>query len=89
MLFWKSTASTASDLGKAADAPGDQAKPDTDSLPATALVIAPSMMALCVLAALTVMAGPVTTYLEATSAQLYDSSSYVDAVLNGNSREAK
>jgi multicomponent K+:H+ antiporter subunit D len=89
VLFWKSTASTASDLGKAADAPGDQAKPDTDSLPATALVIAPSMMALCVLAALTVMAGPVTTYLEATSAQLHDSSSYVDAVLNGNSREAK
>lgn len=88
-LFWKSTASPVSDPGKTAAAAGDQPKTDTDSLPATALAIAPSMMALCVLVVLTVLAGPVTTYLEATSAQLHDSSSYVDAVLNGNTREAK
>ena len=39
------------------------------------------MMALAVLAGLAAFAGPVSAYLEATSAQLFDRSGYVAAVL--------
>ncbi|SHH59029.1 multisubunit potassium/proton antiporter, PhaD subunit [Marivita hallyeonensis] len=73
-LFWKSTAMTPE-----ADNSGleDVAPPNH----ATALQVAPSMLALAVLAALAAFAGPVSAYLEDTSAQLFDRDGYVAAVL--------
>jgi multicomponent K+:H+ antiporter subunit D len=79
-LFWKSTAT----------APAPVMAPDQlDGAPATAPApaagaaeIAPAMMALTVLAALAVFAGPVSAYLDATAAQLYDREGYIAAVLS-------
>jgi multicomponent K+:H+ antiporter subunit D len=59
-LFWKSTAAPAR--------PSDVAAPP----PATAMQVAPVMLTLVVLAALAVFAGPVSAYLDDTSAQLFD-----------------
>lgn len=72
-LFWKSTSID--------PVPAD-GEPDEDAPgPASALEIAPTMMALAMLVALAAFAGPVTNYLEATSGQLYDSYDYVSSVL--------
>jgi multicomponent K+:H+ antiporter subunit D len=49
--------------------------------PATAAQVAPVMLTLAVLALLAVFAGPVSAYLDDTSAQLFDRDGYVDAVL--------
>ena len=68
VLFWKSTA-----------------LPDLESEathnPASALQVAPVMLALTTLAALAVFAGPVSAYLQDTSAQLFDRDGYVTSVL--------
>ncbi len=48
---------------------------------ATPAEVAPAMMALAALAGLAVFAGPVSTYLEATSSQIFDRAGYVSAVL--------
>jgi multicomponent K+:H+ antiporter subunit D len=48
---------------------------------ATPAEVAPAMMALAALAGLAVFAGPVSTYLDATSAQIFDRAGYVSAVL--------
>jgi multicomponent K+:H+ antiporter subunit D len=88
-LFWKSTADTTAPDHPARTAPADGPTPETSHTPATALEVAPTVAAVALLVGLAVMAGPVTNYLEATSAQIYDSSSYVEAVLNGHSEEAK
>jgi len=50
-------------------------------MPATPLQIAPSMAAIAVLALLSILAGPITGHLEATSIQLFDRESYIAAVL--------
>lgn len=77
-LFWKSTA-----------IPLLAPNPDTTALPneaepvrATVAQVAPTMAALAVLASLAVFAGPVSAYLEDTSAQLFDRAGYVAAVLD-------
>ncbi|WP_270727231.1 monovalent cation/H+ antiporter subunit D [Shimia sp. Alg240-R146] len=67
VIFWKSTA----------QAGGEGAMPSK----ATPLQIVPTMLALGLLAALSVFAGPVAGYLEETAAQLFDSSEYINAVL--------
>ncbi|WP_092885366.1 monovalent cation/H+ antiporter subunit D [Roseicitreum antarcticum] len=67
MLFWKPH-SVAGD--------GTPPAPQLNALP---LVATGAMLAL--LLALTVLAGPLTGYMEATSAQLYDTSTYIEAVL--------
>ena len=69
ILFWKSTATEATDASLA-PAPA-----------ATAGQIAPAMATIAVLALLAVFAGPVAQYLEGTSAQLFDRAGYVTAVL--------
>ncbi len=68
VLFWKSTALP---------------DPETEAThsPASALQVAPVMLALATLAALAVFAGPVSAYLQDTSAQLFDRDGYVTAVL--------
>lgn len=70
ILFWKSTS-------------GDVEKADSDAgvAKATALELAPSMSALALLAGLAVFAGPVFSYLDATSSQLFERNAYVSAVL--------
>lgn len=77
VLFWKSTAEPlppAEETEEASPTLGEQR-------PATALEIAPTMAAVALLIALAALAGPVTNYLEATSAQLHDSTGYVTSVL--------
>ena len=71
VLFWKSTEATLS-----ADA-----TEDAPAARATALELAPAMAGLAMLAGLASFAGPVATYLEAASAQLYDRAGYMSAVL--------
>ncbi|KPA21465.1 Na(+)/H(+) antiporter subunit D [Shimia sp. SK013] len=67
VIFWKSTAQTVSE----------------DALPskATPLQLVPTMLALGLLAALSLFAGPVAGYLEETATQLFDASEYINAVL--------
>jgi multicomponent K+:H+ antiporter subunit D len=67
VIFWKSTAHTV----------GEGAMPSK----ATPLQIVPTMLALGLLAALSLFAGPVAGYLKETAAQLFDSSEYINAVL--------
>jgi multicomponent K+:H+ antiporter subunit D len=74
-LFWKSTA-----------IPLPEPDPDADAIavtppPATAAQVAPVMLTLAMLALLAVFAGPVSAYLDDTSAQLFDREGYVSAVL--------
>jgi multicomponent K+:H+ antiporter subunit D len=82
VLFWKSTATppppeTVPDLpdeGAAGSPAGVHAARPAE--------IAPAMLALALLAALSVFAGPVSAYLDATATQLYDRDGYIAAVLN-------
>ena len=76
-LFWKSTAIEP----PGADAEDSTAAPALIAEKATAAQVAPSMAAVAVLAGLAVFAGPVSGYLEDTSAQLFDRASYISAVL--------
>lgn len=78
-LFWKSTATM-----------GPEPDPDATLVPeppATAWQLAPTMSAIAVLAALSIFAGPVSGYLEGTSAQLFDRVGYSSAVLDGGGDE--
>jgi len=73
-LFWKSTS-----MVPGADMTAlEDVRPAN---PATALQVAPSMLALATLAMLAAFAGPVSAYLEQTSNQLFDRAGYVGAVL--------
>jgi multicomponent K+:H+ antiporter subunit D len=72
LLFWSSTAISA---------PETTAPTHETPRPAGTLELAPAMAALALLAGLAVFAGPVTDYVEATAAQLFDRSGYVTAVL--------
>jgi len=56
--------------------------PDARRTPATPAEVAPSMVAIAMLAALSVFAGPVTGYMEATALQLFDRDVYIAAVLD-------
>ncbi|MCT4684037.1 MAG: monovalent cation/H+ antiporter subunit D [Roseicyclus sp.] len=67
-LFWKSTATPAPET----DAPAAAARP---------LEVAPAMAGLAMLALLAVFAGPLSSYLQDTAAQLYDRAGYTTAVL--------
>jgi multicomponent K+:H+ antiporter subunit D len=71
-LFWKSTS---------IDAPAAQANAPVPNDSATVAQVAPVMLTLAALVALAVFAGPVASYLEQTSAQLFDRSGYISAVL--------
>ena len=76
-LFWKSTAVVPQDApGNDAEAPGT---PVGQS--ASALEVAPTMAALAILAILAVFAGPISAYMDETSAQLYDRAGYISSVL--------
>ncbi|MBE0414113.1 monovalent cation/H+ antiporter subunit D [Yoonia sp.] len=76
VLFWSSTA---------VDAP----EPDAVTQPkATATQIAPAMVAVAMLAALAVFAGPVTAYLEGTATQIFDRAGYISAVLGNQDEES-
>lgn len=69
-LFWKSTALTVPE--------------GRDDTPAGPLAVAPSLIAIAVLAGLTAGAGPTTAYLDGISAQLYDRTPYTTAVLGAD-----
>ena len=75
-LFWKSTAILPQEDPHQVDF--DDIKPRNI---APALQLAPSMLAVAALAGLAAFAGPVSTYLEQTSDQLFDRAGYVGAVL--------
>mgnify|MGYP001803282287 CR=1 FL=1 len=81
ILFWKSTATAGPAEETDVDPHTDQAAAAALPPPATAGQIAPAMVALAGLAALAVFAGPVASYLERTSEQLFNRAGYVDAVL--------
>jgi multicomponent K+:H+ antiporter subunit D len=74
VLFWKSTAVVA----PAPQTMEHALLPAVDARPAE---VAPSIIALAMLAAITVFAGPVAGYLEDTANQIFDRSGYVAAVL--------
>ncbi|WP_101068668.1 monovalent cation/H+ antiporter subunit D [Roseovarius salinarum] len=73
-LFWKSTA-------LATRAGGTDQQAQGAARGAGALEVAPTMAAVAALAGLSAFAGPVTGYMEAAAAQLYDSTGYIEAVL--------
>lgn len=72
-LFWKSTALPVPQE--------DGTDAVAAAMPATSTQVAPVMLSLAVLAALAIFAGPVSNFLEETSAQLFDRAGYVNAVL--------
>lgn len=71
-LFWKSTS---------IDAPVAESNVPGPNDSATVAQVVPVMLTLAALVALAVFAGPVASYLEQTSAQLFDRSGYISAVL--------
>ncbi|WGW05611.1 monovalent cation/H+ antiporter subunit D [Tropicibacter oceani] len=77
VLFWKSTATAGPVLDETAELDAAQDLP----APATVAQVAPVMLALAILGGLAIFAGPVSAYLQDTSAQLFDRQGYVDAVL--------
>lgn len=79
ILFWKP-------LALAASSEPDGTPVAEPARRAGALEVAPTMLAIAALALAAVLAGPLTAYLEAAAAQLFDSSGYVAAVL-GNGPE--
>ena len=81
-LFWKSTAMSVPET----DAEVEEGAQDLSPAKASALEVAPSMATLAVLGALALFAGPVSGYLQDTSAQLFDRAGYIGAVL-GNGQE--
>jgi multicomponent K+:H+ antiporter subunit D len=74
-LFWKSTTVA---IAVAEDAETDAPPPRPGAAPAE---IAPAMAALAMLAMLAAFAGPLASFLDDTSAQLFDRAGYVTAVL--------
>ncbi|RFU11514.1 monovalent cation/H+ antiporter subunit D [Rhodobacteraceae bacterium W635] len=76
-LFWKSTA-----VGADAAATGDTGQAHA---PTRGTEVAPTMAALGVLAVITVLAGPLTDYLDGTTGQLFNREGYVTSVLGTGS----
>jgi multicomponent K+:H+ antiporter subunit D len=79
VLFWKSTAITVPD---AEDGETEDSAASIQPPLATVGQVAPVMLALAVLGGLAIFAGPVSAYLDNTSAQLFDRAGYVEAVLS-------
>ena len=79
VLFWKSTAITVPD---AEDGEPEDSAASIQPPLATVGQVAPVMLALAVLGGLAIFAGPVSAYLDNTSAQLFDRAGYVEAVLS-------
>ncbi|MEJ1995252.1 MAG: monovalent cation/H+ antiporter subunit D [Limibacillus sp.] len=79
ILFWKSTAPEAG-APPAVQEPEGRAEPEAPARAGVAQLV-PTFATLAILASLAVFAGPVVDFLEATSLQLYDRSSYIEAVL--------
>lgn len=81
-LFWKSTAIQDPE----ADPGETETEVDTAAAVqpprATVAEIAPTMMALALLAGLAIFAGPVAGYLEQTSTQIFDRAGYISAVIS-------
>ncbi|WP_299351314.1 monovalent cation/H+ antiporter subunit D [uncultured Shimia sp.] len=82
-LFWKSVSVTNDD----ADEETPEADEDPTKRPAGATEVAPTVVALAVLAALTVLAGPVSNYLDGATEQLFDRDGYVTSVLGTEGEE--
>jgi multicomponent K+:H+ antiporter subunit D len=74
VLFWKSTAVVAAVPQMAKPA----SRPAVDARPAE---VAPAIIALAMLAAIAIFAGPLAAYLEGTANQIFDRGGYVAAVL--------
>jgi len=83
ILFWKSTAQALHEDEPETDKdePEGDRQAENAPKPATALELAPTMAAVAMLALLAAFAGPAMQYLEGASAQLYDGSGYISAVL--------
>lgn len=82
-IFWKSTAMQPALAGAGGPAGGDMnVDPATPEARAPgAMELAPSFVLLALLAALTLAAGPIAQYLEATAAQIFAFDGYIRAVL--------
>ncbi|TMV12917.1 monovalent cation/H+ antiporter subunit D [Arenibacterium halophilum] len=80
LVFWKAHDTGTKDLPSPEGTPDEPPEADTPS-PAR-LPMVPVFALAGILVALTVFAGPVMTYAEAVSGQLYTPSDYIDAVLN-------
>jgi multicomponent K+:H+ antiporter subunit D len=78
-LFWKSTSFVLPENVVSEDE--EEEETHITHEPARAWEVAPTMMAIGALAALSIFAGPAARYFEATSAQLFERSLYVGAVL--------
>jgi multicomponent K+:H+ antiporter subunit D len=77
-LFWKSTAIPVEEADSGGGSPSE---PPALPARATPAEVAPTFAALAVLAGLAIFAGPVSAYLQDTSAQLFDRAGYISAVL--------
>ncbi|WP_370208138.1 monovalent cation/H+ antiporter subunit D [Pararhodobacter marinus] len=79
-LFWKSTAVPLDEPETAETDEAPEAPSGTDR-PAGAMELAPVMATVALLVMLTTFAGPLVGYLDGTTAQIFDRSGYVTAVL--------
>ncbi len=81
-VFWKPAAVAVADQG---DPTVEIALPSPLQEPSTTLAVTAVVACLSGMVLLAVAAGPVSTYLEATSIQLHDTSQYIGAVLSPES----
>lgn len=79
-LFWKSV-SLVGDDESAEETEKSDVTDDPAKRPASVAEVAPTMAAIAVLAALTVLAGPASNYLDGATEQLFDRDGYVTSVL--------
>lgn len=82
-LFWKSVSVEGQEEGEETLEPDD----DPAKRPAGVAEVAPTVVALAVLAALTLLAGPVSKYLDGATEQLFDRDGYVTSVLGTEGEE--
>ncbi|QPM92537.1 monovalent cation/H+ antiporter subunit D [Pseudooceanicola algae] len=75
LIFWKSA------TVPAPEEPAEGAPVTEPPTPASAMALAPTFGALALLAAMTVLAGPMMRYTDATAQQLFEREGYVGAVL--------
>ncbi|GGG68868.1 monovalent cation/H+ antiporter subunit D [Salipiger pallidus] len=82
-VFWKANDAdvVAAEARARAEAEANGPAEPLPDRSASALAIAPSMMLMAALVAVTVFAGPLSRYMQATSAQLFDPVDYIEAVL--------
>jgi multicomponent K+:H+ antiporter subunit D len=80
-LFWKSTSVDPAPKAEAGLAPDPALAPAAPTDRLGPLQVAPTMVLLAGLAALTIFAGPISRHMNATASQLFDPSAYIEAVL--------